>query len=281
MARARNIKPSIFKNELLGEADPLLTILFEGLWCLADREGRLEDRPKRIKAEIFPYREIPDINVYLSELERMDFILRYSVGGEQYIQVKNFVKHQSPHKTEKNSEIPAPPEKSYSCLLTDKHTLNTGTEHVKESLIPDSLIPDSLTQVIRSTGVDHFDAFFSKYPKKVKKKTALEIWRRKNLDSLADQILQDIPRRLSSDRRWKEGFIPDPTTYLNQERWNDELDTSPPAGGSGKPDWAKIPGDNEQLWPWAKQHGFSNPGSLNFFDYRRKLQSEVEARLNQ
>src|SRR5262244_3073085 len=55
LIRARNIKPGIFKNELLGAADPLLTLLFEGLWCMADREGRLEDRPLRIKAEIFPY----------------------------------------------------------------------------------------------------------------------------------------------------------------------------------------------------------------------------------
>ena len=51
MARSRNIKPSLFKNEVLGVADPLYTILFEGLWVLADREGRLEDRPLRIKAE--------------------------------------------------------------------------------------------------------------------------------------------------------------------------------------------------------------------------------------
>jgi hypothetical protein len=54
--RARNLKPGLFKNELLGEANPLLTILFEGLWCLSDREGRLEDRPLRFCAEIFPYR---------------------------------------------------------------------------------------------------------------------------------------------------------------------------------------------------------------------------------
>lgn len=51
MARSRNIKPGLFKNEVLGVADPIYTILFQGLWVLADREGRLEDRPMRIKAE--------------------------------------------------------------------------------------------------------------------------------------------------------------------------------------------------------------------------------------
>ena len=78
--RARNIKPGIFRNEILGSSDPLLTLLFEGLWCLADREGRLEDRHLRIKAEVFPYRENLDIHRYLTELERTGFVQRYKVG---------------------------------------------------------------------------------------------------------------------------------------------------------------------------------------------------------
>lgn len=146
MPRSRNIKPSIFKNELLGEGDPLLTILFEGLWCLADREGRLEDRPKRIKAEIFPYRELPDFNGYLTVLEQLGFIHRYTIENQPYIHVVNFAKHQSPHKTEKQSVIPKPPKKSASCPVTDNAPLNNEKVNVKESLIPDSgsLIPDLL-----------------------------------------------------------------------------------------------------------------------------------------
>lgn len=149
MARARNIKPSLLMNEVLGVADPLLTILFAGLWMLADREGRLEDRPLRIKAQVFPYRELPDFNGYLTELERMGFIHRYSVGELPIIQVINFTKHQSPHKTEKRSELPEAPLKSDSCLLTVVAPLNNETATVKESLIPDSLIPDSLSKTRR------------------------------------------------------------------------------------------------------------------------------------
>ncbi len=66
--RARNIKPGFFKNEHLGTADPIVALLFEGLWLLADRDGRLEDRPLRIKAEIFPYREGLDINGSLTQV---------------------------------------------------------------------------------------------------------------------------------------------------------------------------------------------------------------------
>lgn len=109
MARARNIKPSIFKNELLGEADPLLTILFEGLWCLADREGRLEDRPKRIKVEVFPYRDGINTDEMLDWLRDNSFITRYQIDNESYIQINKFHTHQKPHHMEAESIIPPMP----------------------------------------------------------------------------------------------------------------------------------------------------------------------------
>jgi hypothetical protein len=75
----------------------------------------------------------------------------------------------------------------------------------------------------KPSGDGRFDEFYAAYPKKVKRKPALAIWKRKKLDRIADQIIQDVAMRLSSDRRWLDGFVPDPTTYLNQERWNDEM----------------------------------------------------------
>lgn len=66
-----------------------------------------------------------------------------------------------------------------------------------------------------------FDRFWALYPKKVKKKPAHDIWKRKRLDPLAEQICSDVAKRPATDA-WKRGFVPDPTSYLQQERWNDE-----------------------------------------------------------
>lgn len=144
MARARNIKPSTFKNELLGQSDPLLTILFISLWCLADRDGKLEDRPLRIKIETFPYRENIDINGYLTELQRLGFICRYKVNGFGYILILKFKEHQSPHNTEKPSTIPDPEEiiQANQCIecLTVISPLNN--EDITQAKRSDSLIPD-------------------------------------------------------------------------------------------------------------------------------------------
>ena len=107
MPRARNIKPGFFMNEDLAECDLAARLLFIGLWCLADREGRLEDRPKRIGAFVFPYEQY-DIDNLLDQLAERGFIIRYQVDGKKYIQVVNFKKHQNPHVREAASEIPAP-----------------------------------------------------------------------------------------------------------------------------------------------------------------------------
>ena len=141
--RSRNIKPGFFKNELLGVQDPLIQIAFIGLWCVADRDGILEDRPLRLKAEIFPYRENIDFNGYLTVMSRLDFILRYEVDGKKYILIKNFKKHQRPHHTEKSSGLPKPQTNSDGCDLTVNSPL-FNREYPPDSLIPDSLIPDSL-----------------------------------------------------------------------------------------------------------------------------------------
>ena len=59
MARSRNIKPGFFTNDILAEVDPLGRLLFVGLWTIADREGRVEYRPKQIKIKVLPYDDAP------------------------------------------------------------------------------------------------------------------------------------------------------------------------------------------------------------------------------
>lgn len=103
--RARNIKPGFLKNERLVELPFEWRLLFIGLWMMADREGRLEDRPKRIKMEVMPADDV-DIEAGLTALQSAGFIHRYEVDGGRYIEVENFVKHQRPHPNEAKSVIP-------------------------------------------------------------------------------------------------------------------------------------------------------------------------------
>ncbi len=164
MARSRNIKPGFYKNEDLAECSLWTRLMFPGLWMLADREGRLEDRPKRIKGELFPYDNM-DIEQCLQELEHWGFIERYVADGKKVIVILNFLEHQTPHGKEQDSDLPdkdgfyTSHERGKNGLCTgkirlfkkgetvaqDKNGASTVQESDKNALIPDSLnlIPES------------------------------------------------------------------------------------------------------------------------------------------
>ena len=116
MARKREIKPGFFKNEELGEVEPLARLFFAGLWCWADKAGRFEDRPKKLKADILPYDNC-DGEDLMRQLVAHGFIIRYEVDGKHYGQIVNWKKHQSPHPAEATSNIPAPDVQPESNLL--------------------------------------------------------------------------------------------------------------------------------------------------------------------
>lgn len=155
MARARNIKPGFFRNADLVELPMEARLLFIGLWTLADREGRLEDRPKQIKMEIFPADSV-DCDVLLVQLASTGMVARYEVDGKRYLQVVNFTKHQNPHRDEKASTVPDQSGNlAAPAPAPKKHGANTvqapgedDASTVAIGLNPDPgfLIPDSPTE---------------------------------------------------------------------------------------------------------------------------------------
>lgn len=151
MARARNIKPGFFKNELLAECSPWARLCFAGLWTLADRKGRLEDRPKRIKGELFAFDSI-EVDPLLAELEGHGFLVRYKNLDGSFIQITKFLEHQSPHYSEKDSVI-KPPNFQESNGVDETRKPETLQENSKNHSVikrgsqpPDSLIPSSLKE---------------------------------------------------------------------------------------------------------------------------------------
>jgi hypothetical protein len=128
MARIRYLKPDFFKDEDLATLPMIDRMTFAGLWCHADREGRLEYRPRYLKAEIWPYDDV-DMEAILKHLaapgilDRPEkyFITIYEIASRQYIQIVEFLKHQKPHHTERVSTIPPP-----NGCLTVKTPLSDG-----------------------------------------------------------------------------------------------------------------------------------------------------------
>lgn len=158
MSRARNIKPSFFTNDALAECPPLARLLFVGLWTIADREGRIEDRPKRIKAEVLPYDDC-DCDELLATLESHGFIARYAANNNKYIQVVSFSKHQNPHLKEAASTIPAPDKPG-------ANTIPAGPLTDSLLLIPESITPPKESKPKTASVTDEdFEKIRKAYPK--------------------------------------------------------------------------------------------------------------------
>ena len=108
--RPRNLRPGFVRNEDLAQISFEGRLLFQGLWCLADCKGRLEDRPMRMKADLFPY-DAMEVEPLVGKLAEKGLILRYEVDGKRLIWIPTFCKHQliSKKEREKGSEWPPHP----------------------------------------------------------------------------------------------------------------------------------------------------------------------------
>ncbi len=121
MARIRTIKPEFFLHDKLWECDErvalehgreytgLTRLLFIGLWCVSDREGRFVWRPRRIKAQVLPYDDV-SADVILQALAEDGFVVRYRLGDETYGAIPSFTDHQTVNQREAESRIPSPDE---------------------------------------------------------------------------------------------------------------------------------------------------------------------------
>jgi len=137
--RSRNIKPGFFQNEVLPELSAHTRLLFIGLWCLCDWEGRMELRPKRILMSIFPYEQHLDINQMLLELHNTGFITMY--GDGKYLQVNNFLKHQHPIQKERDKPSSIPDQSQFDPgSILDRSKIDPSM--IPVGLIPDVLKPD-------------------------------------------------------------------------------------------------------------------------------------------
>lgn len=250
MARARNIKPGFFRNADLVELPIEARLLFIGLWTIADRAGRLEDRPKQIKMELFPADNI-DCDDLLNDLSAIGMVARYKVDGKRYLQVTNFTKHQNPHRDEKASTIPA---MCQPCAEqeqeTGKHDASTVQAPCKQDaktmaigLIPDVLIPESLLlnpepkhtakKTRRDEYSDEFLDAWNLYPSRpgANKAQSFKAWSARINEGINPRLIVDGVIRYANYCKSvsvEPNFIKQPATFFGPDR-HFETDWTPPA----------------------------------------------------
>ena len=95
--------------------------------------------------------------------------------------------------------------------------------------------------------VSRFDEFWKSYPKKTGKKPCQTKWLRINPDTALFNKMMNALDQQKMSRQWQKNngqFIPNPLTWLNQERWNDELG---PSGGDSISQMASALAELERM----------------------------------
>jgi len=105
MARIRTIKPEFFTSDDICALSPLARLLYVGLWCEADRDGRLVWTPGVMKRRYLPD-DACDIEVLGAELVGRGLIRLY---GEGLACIPSFARHQHVNIREAQSKLPPPP----------------------------------------------------------------------------------------------------------------------------------------------------------------------------
>ena len=212
MARIRYLKPDFFKDEDIKELPYEARLFYQGLWVQADREGRGEDRPERLKIEIMPYDEV-DAEKIMKLLScpkkngKRPFIVRYAIDGEKYYQIINWQKHQKPHKTERNSDIPSPPKELLTVRqpLTNGYATNisvgngdgdgkgNGKEIVNKQASPACAVSSKIKEALDSVYRQGFNIYqlINKFKKDAK-------WRKD--EGIPDEVLLKICEQYSKDK---------------------------------------------------------------------------------
>ncbi len=93
-------------------------------------------------------------------------------------------------------------------------------------------VSNTVTDTVNNTDTEvetSFDKFWKVYPKKVGKKEAKKAFDRAKKTVDADTMMQAVLAQKESSQWTRDNgrYIPNPATWLNQGRWDDEIQTEP------------------------------------------------------
>jgi hypothetical protein len=213
-----------------------------------DDYGRGSAEPDILKGFVFPRRKgVTEANIRdaLSEMACMGLIQLYEVDGESYLCFPNWQEHQTVRAAK--SKFPDPSE-GINLLQADASSCKQVQANVpvfdnRESIIDNRYSINDHSRSRAENALDGFDDFWAVYPRKVSKQGAIKAWKAAKITTeLVERIVEDVKRRCATE--WKSAevqFIPHPSTYLNQRRWEDE---TPPTERSERTQLDRRPQDN-------------------------------------
>ena len=258
--RIRSIKPEFWQSEDISALSIEDRLLFIGLWSYVDDNGVGRDQPVNICTSLFagdfvasPAETLARIADGLQNLATRGRITRYTVDGAAFIAIANWKRHQKIDRPNK----PRLPEPTHCNAVLTTPNAQSGTDSVSRiASNAESLASIAETLPVRNRGTgeqgnrgtgeqvlspvadapsksdrvdDDFAEWYAAYPRKTARGRALTAYRTARKKTDAAILLAAVKQQASQLMAKGSEFAPYPATWLNGERWSDELPADRPA----------------------------------------------------
>lgn len=217
MARGRMIDRAISTSKKFAKTSIKAQWLYMRILPFTDDHGRVSGDVWDIKHQALPAQKISEGEIEKLLIELHDVgLIKYAQG--HVVQFERWDKHQTIGHRPAESKFP-----EYQAVTGIAQERSEKVTNDTNNIIEYNLIKSKLSK-------QNFETFWLEYPKKVGKKIALNSWMKIDQDNF-DAIMTALKAYKKTDQWKKDGgqYIPNPSTWLNQERWNDELTIKKPA----------------------------------------------------
>lgn len=222
----RIIKESICTSDSVDRLSWFEEVLFYRLIVNCDDFGRFDGRTAVIKNRLFPLKDnltIKSVETAINKLASAGLVALYVFEGKPYLYLPTWNEHQTIRA--KRSKYPEPENICKQMISDDckcsRNPIQSNPNPIQSKSESES--ESNTHNVLASV----FDAFWSVYPKKTGKEAARKAF--KKIPKSAHPLLVPAVEAQKKSRQWMEEngrFIPNPATWLNQGRWEDEVQTS-------------------------------------------------------
>ena len=222
MARYRRIKPEYWSDDKVIELNHSARLFFIGLWNFVDDTGVIQNKPRMLKAQIFPADDISvdDVQDILRMLYECSLIV-YN-DDQTLIRVRGFLNHQKIDRPQpsKYEFVEGEPGQIVEQSTNNRRTIVNTVKTSKVKISKDKLKEDGQIK-------EQFDLLWIRYPKKQKKARCSRIFKALS-KTKREACIKGVKRYI---KYWElngtsVSHVPLLSSFINDERWNDELDLS-------------------------------------------------------
>lgn len=219
----RIIKESICTSDSIDNLTWFEEVMFYRLIVNCDDYGRFDGRAAVIKSRLFPLKDnitVKAVEAAIKKLVSVELVTLYVFEGKPYLHLPTWDSHQQIRA--KRSKYPSPDDADKTIC---NHMISDDIICARNPIQSESN-PNTESESERA-GAERdrmFDEFWSAYPKKVGKKDAERAFA-KVPKAEWPKLVPAIEQQKKSKQWQKEDgqYIPNPSTWLNQGRWDDVL----------------------------------------------------------